>query len=232
MLQSIQQFYGKKLGAIDGHIGHVKDFYFDDQSWTIRYLVADTGPWLAGRLVLLPSHVFAANAFEKAEAADNDILRVNLTRTQIERSPSIDLHHPIPREYEEAYHRYYRWPFYWMAGGGDDHLTTEDLRQEDLPQPGDDPRLRSTQTVTGYRVQATDGPVGSVTGLMIHGRDWKIRELIIKGAPGIADEEIFLIPENVNRISCEETAIYIDLAQSDVRQISTGPAVSGAPNRS
>jgi hypothetical protein len=224
MLQNIQQFYGKKLGAIDGHIGHVKDFYFDDQVWTIRYLVADTGPWLAGRLVLLPSHAFAAGAFERAEAADNDILRVNLTRSQIEQSPSIDLHRPISRQYEEAYHRYYRWPFYWK--GGDDHLTTEALQEETLPQPGEDPHLRSTQAVTGYRVQATDGPAGSVTGLMIHGRDWRIREVIIKAAPEIANEEIFLLPENVDRIGYEEATVYINLAQNDIRQLVGGPTVS------
>ena len=224
MLQNIQQFYGKKLGAIDGHIGHVKDFYFDDQVWTIRYLVADTGPWLAGRLVLLPSHAFAAGAFERAEAADNDILRVNLTRSQIEQSPSIDLHRPISRQYEEAYHRYYRWPFYWK--GGDDHLTTEALWRDMPPQPEGDPHLRSTQAVTGYRVQATDGPVGSVTGLMIHGKDWKIRELIIKAAPEIADEELFLLPESVDRISYEEATVYSNLAQKDIPQLAGGPTVS------
>jgi len=42
MLRSIKQLYGDKLGASDGDIGHVKDFYFDDQSWVVRYLVADT----------------------------------------------------------------------------------------------------------------------------------------------------------------------------------------------
>ena len=52
MLQSIKQLYGNKLGASDGEIGHVKDFYFDDQNWVVRYLVADTGSWLAGRQVL------------------------------------------------------------------------------------------------------------------------------------------------------------------------------------
>ena len=28
MLRSLRQLYGKKLGASDGDIGHVKDFYF------------------------------------------------------------------------------------------------------------------------------------------------------------------------------------------------------------
>ena len=37
---------GNTIVATDGDIGKVDDFYFDDKSWTIRYLVADTGDWL------------------------------------------------------------------------------------------------------------------------------------------------------------------------------------------
>ena len=48
MLRSVKELYGAKLGASDGEIGHVKDFYFDDQNWAVRYVVADTGSWLAG----------------------------------------------------------------------------------------------------------------------------------------------------------------------------------------
>ena len=58
MLLSLRQLYGKKLGASDGDIGRVKDFYFNDQQWAIRYVVADTGSWLSGRLVLISPHAF------------------------------------------------------------------------------------------------------------------------------------------------------------------------------
>ena len=58
MLQHIKELYGDKLAATDGEIGHVKDFYFDDKSWAIRYAVADTGTWLSSRLVLLSPHAF------------------------------------------------------------------------------------------------------------------------------------------------------------------------------
>jgi PRC-barrel domain len=74
MLLSLRQLYGKKLGAPDGDIGHVKDFYFNDQQWAIRYVVADTGSWLSGRLVLIPPHAFG-NLRQ-----DADCLLVNLTR--------------------------------------------------------------------------------------------------------------------------------------------------------
>ena len=41
------------IGATDGDIGTVEDVYFDDLSWTVRYLVVDTGTWLSDRKVLL-----------------------------------------------------------------------------------------------------------------------------------------------------------------------------------
>jgi hypothetical protein len=111
MLQSIKQLYGNKLGATDGDIGHLKDFYFDDQNWVVRYAVAETGNWLTGRQVLLSPHAFRiVHPVEK-------VMPVNLTRKQIEGSPAIETHKPVSRQYEEEYHRYYGWPFYWEGDG-------------------------------------------------------------------------------------------------------------------
>ncbi len=100
MVHSIKQLYGDKLGALDGDIGHVKDFYFDDRSWALRYLVADTGSWLTGRQVLIAPH-----AFVRTDPSQR-VLTVSLTRDQIENSPSIDTHKPVSRQYEEEY---YNW---------------------------------------------------------------------------------------------------------------------------
>ena len=94
MLRSLRQLYGKKLGASDGDIGHVRDFYFNDQQWAIRYVVADTGSWLSGRLVLIPPHAFG-NLHQ-----DADCLLVNLTRQQIENSPAIESHKPVSLQYQ------------------------------------------------------------------------------------------------------------------------------------
>jgi len=94
MLRSLRQLYGKKLGASDGDIGHVKDFYFNDQQWAIRYVVADTGSWLSGRLVLISPHAFG-NLRQ-----DADCLLVNLTRQQIENSPASESHKPVSLQYQ------------------------------------------------------------------------------------------------------------------------------------
>jgi hypothetical protein len=49
--RNIKEPLGNALQATDGIIGELKDFYFDDQSWVIRYLIVDTGTWLSGRKV-------------------------------------------------------------------------------------------------------------------------------------------------------------------------------------
>ena len=39
MLRCIKDLEGCTIGAADGIIGRVRDFYFDDEAWVIRYLV-------------------------------------------------------------------------------------------------------------------------------------------------------------------------------------------------
>jgi hypothetical protein len=60
MLSKAKTLKGYKLDSLDGEIGKVKEFYFDDRHWTIRYLVADTGNWLTGRQVLISPYALVA----------------------------------------------------------------------------------------------------------------------------------------------------------------------------
>ena len=106
-LQGTEEMYGDKIAALDGDVGHVKDFYFDDENWVIRYLVVDTGSWLTGRLVLLSPH-----AFGKLDQHEKT-LHVKLRKLQIQDSPSIDSHKPVSRQFETEYYGYYGWPTYW-----------------------------------------------------------------------------------------------------------------------
>jgi uncharacterized protein YrrD len=238
MYQKIKELYGKKLSATDGHIGHVTDFYFDDKTWTIRYLVVDTGAWLTGRMVLLTSHAFGPS-FGKSET-EPDLLTVNLTRKQIEDSPSIDTQRPVSRQYELEYYRYYGWPAYWEAGGmlgvagfGAPELTPipEKPSHHEHNQK-DDIHLRSTQSITGYNIQATDGAIGSVSGFMVDGRNWLIREIVVETGHWLARKEILLLPINIERISYEDSTVTINLTKEDLKQTMTNDvAQAGSAHR-
>ena len=228
MFQNIKQLYGKKLGATDGEIGHVKDFYFDDKTWVIRYLVADTDPWLPGRQVLLSPHAFGDLAFGKPGAGTGTLL-VNLTRKQIENSPPIDSDLPVSRQYEEEYYRYYGLPAYWMENGITGPVVMPVVAQPSLPaeqtRPGnhqrDDHHLRSTKALIGYAIQTTDGPMGTVASFMMHPRSWAIRELVVETGHWYSGKEILLLPENIDRISYEYSTIFVRLTSEDFRHTAT-----------
>jgi hypothetical protein len=224
MLQSIKQLYGNKLGASDGEIGHVKDFYFDDQIWGIRYLVADTGSWLPGRQVLISPYSLGHLA------QTGKVLRVNLTRKQIENSPSIELHKPLSRQYEEEYHRYYGWPYYWQGNGlwGMSGFPILELPARPLPSepktasgPQPEPteaHLRSTQAVNGYHLQASDGTVGHVCDFMMDTQSWALRQLVVKTGHRLSGKEVQIPTRKVDRISYLDSTVFVNLTREAVEQ--------------
>ena len=108
MLRTASHLKGTSIAATDGEIGSVQDLYFDDHSWTIRYLVVDTGTWLPGRQVLIsPRSIMAVT--------DEAKIPVSLTKSQVENSPSADVDKPVERQYEEEYSQYYGYPYYWQV---------------------------------------------------------------------------------------------------------------------
>jgi hypothetical protein len=222
MVQSIKQLYGNKLGASDGEIGHVKDF--DDQSWAVRYLVVDTGNWLPRRQVLLAPH--SLNGLDQAAK----VLRVNLTREQIERSPAIEQHKPVSRRYEEEYYRHYGWPYYWQGDALWGMSGFPILEQATTPLPveqalvtanygeGDDAHLRSMKAVKGYHLQASDGIIGHVCDFMMDPQSWAIRQLVIKIGHRFTGKEVEMPVSKVDRISYEESAVCVNLTMEAVEQ--------------
>lgn len=224
MLRSIKQLYGDKLGATDGDIGHVKDFYFDDQNWTIRYLVADTGTWLPGRQVLLSP--YSLGRLDQAEK----ILRVNLTRKQIEDSPSIESHKPVSRQYEEEYYRYFGWPYYWegsglwgLSGFPILELPPKTMSSEAATGIGPqgeraDAHLRSTQAVNGYHLRTGGETIGHVCDFMMDAGSWLIGQLVIKTGHRLSGKDVLIPTKDVDRISYEDSTVFATLTGEAVAQ--------------
>jgi sporulation protein YlmC with PRC-barrel domain len=55
-VSTIRELRGDDVAARDGVVGSVEDVYFDDESWTVRYFLVDTGE-LLGRLLVAPQSV-------------------------------------------------------------------------------------------------------------------------------------------------------------------------------
>ena len=96
MKRRLESLNGFTIGGTDGEIGKVKEFYFDDDSWTVRYIIVETGSWLFGRKVLLSPHAVTKTDWEEK------VFMVNLTMEQIKNSPNIDTDKPVSRQHERA----------------------------------------------------------------------------------------------------------------------------------
>jgi len=207
-----------KLDSLDGEIGKAKEFYFDDEHWTIRYLAADTGNWLMGRQVLISPYALVAISSEEQQ------ITIDLTKKQIEDSPSLNSDKPVSRQFEESYYGYYGYPMYW--GGTymwgyypyivrDPEKWKEATRAEKASW---DPHLRSTHDVNGHHIQATDGEIGHVEDFIIDDETWAIRYLVVGTRNWWPGKKVLVSPQWIERVSWDESKVFVNLDRETIKQ--------------
>jgi hypothetical protein len=218
MLNKAKILKGYTLDSLNGEIGKVTDFYFDDKHWAVRYLVADTGGWLANRQVLISP--YALGGVDKVEES----LIVNLTKKQIEDSPSLDTDKPVSRQFEETYYGYYEWPVYWSGPYAWGEYPTLERDRENWREAvrrtenAWDPHLRSAHAVSGYHIQANDGEIGHVEDFLIDDDSWAIRYLIIDPKNWWPGKKILVSPRWSTNVSWSQSKVFFNLSREEIRK--------------
>jgi hypothetical protein len=233
MLRSVRQMHDSRINATDDQIGHVKEAYFDDDVWTIRYLVVDTGTWLTGRKVLISPYSISTPLTE------GKLIDVKLSREQVKNSPPVDTHQPVSRQHERDYLAYYGYPSYWEMGGvwGTmeyplfpyverplDDATAVDADRS--PPAGttaeqgedEDSRLRSTADVTGFDIEASDGSIGHVQDFLFDDESWTIRYLVVDTVnwwPG--GKKVLMATQWIDHIDWELRRVFTRLTRDKVK---------------
>ncbi len=217
MLINAKTLKGYKLDSNDGEVGNVNDFYFDDKYWTIRYLIAETGGWLTGRQVLISPYALT-EVNKKLEH-----IYIDLTKKQIEDSPSLESDKPVSRQFEVGYFGYYGYPTYW----GGSHMwgyypnimrDSKEWKKAAQEEESWDSHLRSTNKVSGYHVQANDGEIGHVKGFIIDEDTWAIRYLIIDTINWWTGKKVLVSPQWIERVSWDESKVFINLTREVIKQ--------------
>jgi hypothetical protein len=235
MLRSMKDLEGYAIQATDGEIGHVKDFYFDDEAWVVRYLIVETGSWLSSRKVLIsPMSIGQPDWNER-------VLPVSITKEQVKNSPEIDTDKPVSRQHEMQYLGYYGYPYYWggaglwgmgaypgmmLTGLGYDDSTTEyrpALEQEDRSEAdkgrraAQDPHLRSCKAVMKYHIEATDGDIGHVQGLLVDEQTWAIRYMVVDTNNWWLGHQVLVAPQWIREIRWADRTVSVTLTRQAVK---------------
>jgi endogenous inhibitor of DNA gyrase (YacG/DUF329 family) len=226
MKRSIKSLIGFTLGATDGEFGKVKEFYFDDISWTIRYLVVDTGNWLSGRVVLISPQALLAPDWA------NETFPVNLTKEQIKNSPDINTDRPVSRQEEIKLYAYYPWMTYWggsyFDGGHESTSGADPLAigpplselKEKLTKRNEDAdhHLRSTYKLTSYKISAIDGKIGNLDDFLMDDGNWKIDYLLIDIGHWFSGKKVILSPDLIKEINWETASVIVETTEAHVKK--------------
>lgn len=227
MLRSVTDLKHATIGATDGEIGDVKDVYFDDQQWTLRYLIVDTGRWLPGRKVLITPLAISGNDWSVPR------IDLSLTRDQIQRSPDIDTDKPVSRQHESSYFELYGYPMYWTEPvmwtqlaqpDGADTPTRMDSSTADREatraqheREKADPTLRSAANVSGYHVEATDGSIGHVADFLFDEASWALRYFVIDTRNWLPGRHVLISVDWIERVSWRERKAFVNLSRDAIR---------------
>ncbi len=219
MQYNINKFIGFKMGARDGDVGEIKEFYFDDETWAIRYLIVETGNWFSNKKVLIAPQALLAPDFS------NKILPINLTKAQIKSSPDIDTDKPISRRQEVEMFGHYVWERYggsgFYAGGSAAVMNLPPIVDEEIIKENDpnenaedgDPHLRSSERVTGYYIHATDGDIGHIKDFIVNNKTWIITDLVIDTHNWLGGKRILMPVRHVKDIQWDNFKIILDVSK-------------------
>ena len=236
MLRNAKGLQGLTIHATDGEIGKVDQFYFDDHSWTIRYLTVETGGWLEGRLVLIsPISVIGQPDWQSKR------LHVSLTKKQVENSPSIDAHQPLSRQHEIKYMGYYGYPFYWGGtnlwgpASSPAGLATAEAAAAPTGNLRSDSHLRSSQAVMGYFIEASDGEIGHLDGFVFDDETWAIRYVEVATRNWWPGKKVLVSPAWIQRVSWGHSKVFVSLAREPIREapeyVESAPVTRAYENR-
>jgi hypothetical protein len=218
MLRSLKEIEGYHIEARDGTVGHVYDFYFDDEKEMIRYVVVDCGTFLPGRKVLL-----TLDALRKPDWESKSI-PVDLSKDVIENSPDINTELPVSHQETEKLHDYFGWPMYWPVPG--DHwvplqhpprIPDKQRNENRVAREQGDPNLRSFREITRYSIQAIDDEIGQVSDMIIDDAIWILRYIIVDTRRWLPGRQVILAYEWLEDISWMDESILINLPRKTIQ---------------
>ena len=212
MFRSSKELMGYRLLATDGLIGRCKDMLFDDLQWTVRYIVVDTGNWLAGRKVIVSA------AQLKEPDWNEKAIPVSLTVKQIEDAPPLESNAPISRRYERLWLERFGQPQYWVPLGpvgtpivanvAAMHKETRKELKTTADAGKESTNLRSMEEVSDYHIRATDGDIDHVEEFIIDDTTWSLRYLVVDTRRLIPGGKVLLSHEWLRSVSWPEREVW------------------------
>jgi hypothetical protein len=227
MLHLAKKVIGAPVRGTDGNIGTLADYFFEEDRWTIRYLLIDAAEGFKGKRVLVsPMAVRTAWGVSGIE--------LSLTRDEVWNSPQVTDDEALSATGEADVLAYYGYPEYWGATGVWGSYDNPTLLGADRVEPVTgrsttrtatiDPearRLRSVAKSAGYHIHAQDGEIGHVDDFLIGQDSWRIRYLLVDTSNWIGGRSVIVSSDLLDHVDKTKGQLYVNAMRAE---ISNAPA--------
>jgi sporulation protein YlmC with PRC-barrel domain len=216
MNRSVKHLHACTLVGRDGELGPVEEMYFDDEKWTIRYIVTN--------LEEVPDRERAAVSPVSVDDVDwkSRTILVALSRDEVAGSPEIEPLEPIGRDKERQLSHYYGIPVYWSGVGlWGNHVYPGLLAGEDLADVEDrsdgENRVHRTKEAFGFKIQATDGEIGRVDDLVLEEKTWEILFLVIGAGTWLPGKKVIVDTHWIEKVNWQDGTVRVSLPRDAIR---------------
>jgi hypothetical protein len=205
MFHDLTGLIGVPVITTDGEKRLVRNFLFDDRTWSIGYLVVDAGTWLAPRQVVVPISALEPPDWRRR------LIAARITLTDLLGSPEAETIRPVSRQQQLAWNRHFGWPEgdpYWCGP------PSAPGREFSL-QGKDDPHLRRALDLTSYQVWEDDDSLGLLGGFFVEEGSWHIGYLLVRSGEWVYRDRM-ITTRNVESISWGQHRVLLDSADNGV----------------
>ena len=188
---------GQRLGALDGHVGRVRDVLFEDDSLRVRWLVVR----LAGG-----RHVLLAPAALRQRGGGGAALALDLPGAAVRGAPPVETDLPVERR-------------------GAPQAPGLFGRAAPGPEPRHcDPRLQSCREVATYAALAGGEPVGRIRDVLLDPSDWTVAALVLGGGRWARGRGSAVAARRIRRIDWEDGTVRLRPAEPSAARDPGGSA--------
>lgn len=226
MLHSVKILERFGVVATDGEAGLVRDVYFSEEDWRIRYIVVDAGEWLLRKEVLVGLDAIHAMDWERG------VMQLKLTRETLKACPALDAARPLSPQQETELGRHY--------GYSDDWNTTyfgetgfpgiveqwppalpdqplEPVTQR-MPAIDDMRHLRSAAEIIGYVIEARDDRFGHLEDFLFDQADWTIQALVIDPVNWWPGKHVVVATSYVEELNRGKSQLALRMTRDEVER--------------
>jgi len=193
----------------NGHLGKLRDLYFDDRNEAVLFMVIDTGKWFSHHDVLVkPSMVKSISDLDKT-------IYLTISKEELEASPDASTQPPACVGYEKLYWQQQSMPLYWnvdwnmacypsadWSGFDSAAVACEDVKKI---------HLRSANELLHYKVQLSNGEQNNILDFLIDDDTWRVKSILLDCGPWFAGMSKEFHLNYISKILWSKQLIYLNV---------------------